>query len=71
MSLNKNNITLYFLLFLSYAISAQEKKTDTTKIEKLDEVVIVGESNVMSVSKKLFTVGTIKRKDIEMLLEIT
>jgi len=65
MSLNKNNITLYFLLFLSYAISAQEKKRDTTKIEKLDEVVIVGESNVMSVSKKLFTVGTIKRKDIE------
>lgn len=65
MSLNKNNITLYFLLFLSYAISAQEKERDTTKIEELDEVVIVGESNVMSVSKKLFTVGTIKRKDIE------
>ncbi|MDO6595717.1 TonB-dependent receptor [Oceanihabitans sp. 2_MG-2023] len=65
MSLNKNKICIYFLFFLSYTISAQEKERDTTSIEKLDEVVILGESNVMSVSKKLFTVGTIKRKDIE------
>ncbi|WP_299365671.1 TonB-dependent siderophore receptor [Winogradskyella sp.] len=65
MSLNKNKIYFYFSIFLSCALGAQEKERDTTKTEKLNEVVVVGESNVMSLSKKLFTVGTIKRADIE------
>jgi len=65
MSLNKNKICIYFLIFFGCALSAQEKERDTTKVEELSEVIVVGESNVMSLSKKLFTVGTIKRKDIE------
>ncbi|WP_138434352.1 TonB-dependent receptor plug domain-containing protein [Winogradskyella algicola] len=65
MSLNKNNIYIYFLFFLGISVYAQEQQKDSTSIEKLKEVVVVGESNVMSVSKKLFTVGTIKRRDIE------
>ncbi|GAB5564952.1 MAG: hypothetical protein Wins2KO_20150 [Winogradskyella sp.] len=68
MSLNKNNFYFYFLLFFTVLSQAQEKeevKKDSSKVEALDEVVVKGESNVMSVSKKLFTVGTIKRRDIE------
>jgi len=65
MSLNKNNILIYFSLFLSSYTFAQEAVADSTKTEQLNEVVIIGESNVMSVSKKLFTVRTIKRKDID------
>ncbi|MDG4716214.1 TonB-dependent receptor plug domain-containing protein [Winogradskyella marincola] len=65
MNLNKNKIYIYFLFFLTASVYAQEQKKDSTSVEKLKEVVVVGESNVMSVSKKLFTVGTIKRKDIE------
>ena len=64
MSLNKNKICIYFLFFISLQTFSQEKEQDSTKTEELKEVVVVGESNVMSVSKKLFTVGTIKRKDI-------
>ncbi|WP_225037247.1 TonB-dependent receptor plug domain-containing protein [Winogradskyella sp. SM1960] len=67
MSLIKNNFLLYFLIFLSCNLNAQEIESDSTKIEKLSEVVVIGESNVMSVSKKLFTVSTIKRKDIDNL----
>ena len=65
MSLNKNKISIYFYLFLSCFIYAQEKENDSTKTEQLKEVVVVGESNVTSVSKKLFTVSTIKRADID------
>ncbi len=65
MSLNKNNFCIYFFIFWSSSFYAQETVIDTTQVEKLSEVVVVGESNVMSLSKKLFTVGTIKRKDIE------
>ncbi|MBL7558303.1 TonB-dependent receptor [Olleya sp. YSTF-M6] len=65
MILNKNYLTVYFIFFCVVILSAQEKIKDTTNIEVLEEVVITGESNVMSLSKKLFTVNTIKRKDIE------
>ncbi|WP_282030826.1 TonB-dependent receptor plug domain-containing protein [Winogradskyella eximia] len=65
MSLIKNKNPFYFLLFLSCFLNAQEKERDSTKTEKLKEVVVVGESNVTSVSKKLFTVSTIKRADID------
>jgi len=65
MILNKNYLTVYFIFFCVVILSAQEKIKDTTNIEVLGEVIITGESNVMSLSKKLFTVNTIKRKDIE------
>lgn len=65
MILNKNYLTVYFIFFCVVILSAQEKIKDTTNIEVLEEVVITGESNVMSLSKKLFTVNTIKRKGIE------
>lgn len=65
MSLIKNKNLFYFLLFLSCFLNAQEKERDSIKTEKLQEVVVVGESNVTSVSKKLFTVSTIKRADID------
>ncbi|WP_289044572.1 TonB-dependent receptor [uncultured Olleya sp.] len=65
MILNKNYLTVYFIFFCVVILSAQEKIKDTTNIEVLEEVIITGESNVMSLSKKLFTVNTIKRKDIE------
>ena len=65
MSLIKNKNLIYFLLFLSSTLGAQEKEKDSVTTEKLKEVVVVGETNVMSVSKKLFTVGTISRKDID------
>ncbi|AUC74526.1 TonB-dependent receptor plug domain-containing protein [Olleya sp. Bg11-27] len=65
MILNKNYLTVYFIFFCVVILSAQEKTKNTTNIEVLEEVIITGESNVMSLSKKLFTVNTIKRKDIE------
>ncbi|MGJ8549927.1 TonB-dependent receptor plug domain-containing protein [Winogradskyella wichelsiae] len=65
MSLIKNKNPFYFLLFLSCFLNAQDKKRDSTATEKLKEVVVVGESNITAVSKKLFTVSTIKRSDID------
>ena len=67
MSLIKNKNLIYFYLFFFSWSFAQKRETtlDSTKIEQLKKVVVIGESNVMSVSKKLFTVGTIKRADIE------
>ncbi|AYN65937.1 TonB-dependent receptor [Euzebyella marina] len=59
---------LVFLLF-PLLILAQENGTsaDTTRITELDEVVLTGESKVLSVSKKLFRVETITNKDIKQL----
>lgn len=65
MSLIKNKNPFYFLLFLSCFLNAQERESDSTRTEKLKEVVVVGESNLTSVSKKLFTVSSIKRADID------
>ena len=42
MSLIKNKNPFYFLLFLSCFLNAQEKERDSTKTEKLKEVVVVG-----------------------------
>lgn len=38
---------------------------DTTKVEKLDEVVVTGQHNPQSVGKSVFEVKVISRKDIE------
>src|SRR5690606_11746595 len=39
--------------------------SDTTKIEKLDEVVVTGQHNPQSVQKSVFEVKVISRRDIE------
>ncbi len=67
MSLNKNTNLLYLTLILSLCGFAQESKTtekDSLSMQQLDEVVLTGESKVMSLSKKLFAVGVLDQKDI-------
>lgn len=66
MSLNKYNVSLSLsLLFLSLS-QAQEPQTerDSMALQQLGEVVVTGEIQVMSISKKLFAVGVLDQKDI-------
>ena len=64
MSLNKNNITLYFVLFLSGSSFAQVA-VDSTKAEQLEEVVVTGQYNPQSIKKSVHNVIVIKREQIE------
>lgn len=66
MNLNKLPQPLYFLLFSLSFGQAQDLPVaqDSTAVRELKEVVVTGESQVMSLSKKLFTVGVIDQKDI-------
>jgi len=66
MNLNKY-LVLLSLLFVPFLFMAQElpgSAKDSMSIQKLDEVVVTGETQVMSLSKKLFKVGIIDQKDI-------
>lgn len=65
MILNKKLLTLYFSFFSVALLFGQEKVSDSVKIEQLEEVMLLGESNVMSLSKELFTVSTLKSSDIK------
>jgi len=65
MSLNKNNFSLFFLLFLSPFIYSQEIETDSTKTEQLSEVVITGQYNPQSIKKSVHNVTVITRQQIE------
>lgn len=57
-------LPIFFLCTTSF-IWAQEKiLIDSTAINKLDEVIVTGENKVMSLSKKLFSVGVIDNTDI-------
>ncbi len=67
MSLNKNNICIYFLFFLSYIVCAQEQKKDSTKIEKLEEVVITGQYSPSSIKKSIYNVTVINQKQIQQI----
>ncbi|MBV7267782.1 TonB-dependent receptor plug domain-containing protein [Winogradskyella luteola] len=67
MSLNKNNICIYFLFFLSYTVCAQEHKKDSTKIEKLEEVVITGQYSPSSIKKSIYNVTVINQKQIQQI----
>lgn len=67
MNLNKNNVTIYLFQFLGLILTAQETDSglqDSIAVRELDEVVVTGESQVMSLSKKLFAVGVLNQKDI-------
>ncbi|MDO6601488.1 TonB-dependent receptor plug domain-containing protein [Arenibacter palladensis] len=67
MNLNKTSIFIYLFTCIGIALSAQETGEpiqDSILVRKLDEVVVTGESQVMSLSKKLFAVGVLNQKDI-------
>ncbi|TCI85096.1 TonB-dependent receptor plug domain-containing protein [Tenacibaculum sp. M341] len=64
MFLNKSLIIIVLLSLLNFFAEGQVKEQDSIKMNKLDEVIVVGESNLMSLSKKLFNVGVINKKDI-------
>lgn len=71
MSLNKNNITFFLLLYIGGGILiAQHQKEnliaiDTTKFEALEEVIVTGQYNPQSLSKSVFEVTVITATDIE------
>ena len=65
MSLNKNNILLYFLIFLTTSVFAQEKENDSLSLENLEEIVITGQYNPQSIKKSVHNVTVIKREQIE------
>ena len=67
MSLNKNNICIYFLLFfLSVAFSQENKQTqkDSTKVEDLDEVIISATRTLRQLSSLPLPAQIVTRKDI-------
>lgn len=72
MSLNKFSISVLFMLFFMniYSQSKPEITSDTIKkeelkAEKLDKVIITHKDNVMSLSKKIFSVIELKQADIK------
>ena len=69
MILNKNYLTIYFIFFLSgniFSQNNQDKPSDSTKLEKLEEVVITGQYNPQSIKKSVFEVNVITRKQIDL-----
>ncbi|WP_053976348.1 TonB-dependent receptor plug domain-containing protein [Mangrovimonas xylaniphaga] len=65
MSLNKNKIVVYFLLFLSRFAFSQEVTQDSTQVEALSEVVVTGQYNPQSIKKSVHNVIVIKREQID------
>ena len=65
MILNKKLLTLYFSFFSVTLLFAQEKVTDTTKIEQLEEVVVTGQYNPQSIKKSVHNVIVIDREKID------
>jgi len=65
MSLNKNKFAFYFFIFLSHIGFTQNIEQDTTKVEKLNEIVITGQYNPQSIKKSVHNVIVIKRDQIE------
>ncbi len=57
-------LLLGFLFFVNKISAQKSKKIDTTRVTKLSEVIVTGENKVMSLSKKLFSVGVIDSTDI-------
>lgn len=68
--LNKNYLALFFFALLTVLGRSQQnekQQKDSVQVNKLDEVVVTGESQVMSLSKKLFKVDIIDKKNIARL----
>ncbi len=62
----KTAVFAFFFTFFCFGLMAQNKKSeDSTKVERLDEVVVTGQHNTQSVQKSVFEVKVISRNDIE------
>lgn len=68
MSLNKNNISFYFLLVIfgiTHSKAQQTTEKDSIITQKLDEVVLTGQINPQAVNKSVFEVKVISKRDLE------
>jgi outer membrane receptor for ferrienterochelin and colicins len=67
MSLNKNNIIVFFALFFSVLTSAQsdKKKKDSARSEQLDEVVITATRTLRQLSSLPMPVQLVSKADIK------
>lgn len=68
MSLNKNNISFYFLLFTISLLQAQEivtVKTDSTTIENLDEVLVTATRTKRQLSSLPLPAQIITKKELQ------
>ncbi|NQX86626.1 MAG: TonB-dependent receptor [Flavobacteriaceae bacterium] len=68
MVLNKKYLAIYFSFFLIGLTYAQEFKTvkkDTTKTQKLEEVVVTAQHNPQSVNRSIYDVKVITKADIK------
>lgn len=68
MSLNKNNISIFFLIFFSCFSFSQEEtitKQDSTKIESLEEVIITATRTVRQLSSLPLPAQLISKKEIQ------
>lgn len=67
MNLNKQLFLFTFCSTISIGLHAQQRDTiarESMEMKQLEEVIVTGESKVMSLSKKLFAVGVVEQKDI-------
>ncbi len=70
MSLNKNNLAIYFFIFFtsltfSQQKKAKEKKTDSTSVEALDEVLITATRTLRQLSSVPLPTQIISKKEIQ------
>ncbi len=67
MNLNNQFLTFASIFFIGTSLFAQQVDSlqqESIGLKKLEEVVVTGESKVMSLSKKLFSVGVVDQRDI-------
>ncbi|SFZ90460.1 outer membrane receptor for ferrienterochelin and colicins [Flaviramulus basaltis] len=65
MSLNKNKTLIYFTLFLSCVGFSQEVKTDSTKTEQLEDVIVTATRTVRQLSSLPLPAQIISKKEIQ------
>ncbi|WP_370391941.1 TonB-dependent receptor plug domain-containing protein [uncultured Winogradskyella sp.] len=68
MSLNKNNLTLYFLIFfngLAFGQVQQERKNDSIVVEQLEPVLITATRTLRQLSSVPLPAQVISKKDID------
>ncbi len=65
MSLNKNNFSLFFLLFLTVTVFSQERVSDSTKTETLGEVIISATRTLRQLSSLPLPAQLVSKKEIQ------
>ncbi len=66
MSLNKNNIAIFFITLLTaLGFSQNAVRVDSTKTQELGEIVVTAQFNPTSIKKSVHNVIVIKREQIE------